>query len=447
MGSKSREQGDAYERQARAYAKQEFKRQQAYERAQKPHIPAAKRPRRIFLKLLLLCFVIIIAGAGFVTYKVYDEVKSIDTFTVAARQEPFELKDGATLGSVLRDLTGNRYYRKVLDIWIKLHGREYPVIQKGKYVIDGTKTVPQLLTDMREGNVMKVVLPNVALVEGMTLPMVVRRLAAKGDLAQDPNFQLVLQHPDVFIRKMLVSSDNDETLLQSISDISTVKDFYSKVPAPTSFEGLLMPATYEYEPGKTRPSDILGAALVKMATFMRDNYLMRDTSIDDVVSTPYDVLILASLVERESSLEEERPLIAGVFINRLKRKIRLQTDPAVMYGVSPDFRGPLRRSQLKTDTPYNTYTRAGLPPTPIAMPSESSILAVLRPAQTDAIFFVAKSEDPKDGHFFSNTLKEHNEAVKSYRQAVRDYKNNQAQQMRENNMNNGNPPSNIKVER
>lgn len=418
----------------------------AHEHSRKPHIPEAKRPRRIFLKLFLAIVFLGIVGTGLVAYKIYDEVKSIDTYRVAARNEPFELKDGATLGSVVRNLTDNRYYRKVLDIWIKLHGHEYPVIQKGKYVIDGTKTVPELLADMRDGNVMKVILPNIALVEGMTLPMVERRLAAKTDLKQDPNFNLVLQHPDVFIRKILVTSDNDETLLQSISDISSVRDFYSKVPAPTSFEGLLMPATYEYEPGKTRPSDIVATALVKMATFMRDNYLMRDTSIDDVVSTPYDVLILASLVERESSLEEERPLIAGVFINRLKRGIRLQTDPAVMYGVSPDFRGPLRRSQLKADTPYNTYTRAGLPPTPIAMPSESAILAVLRPANTDAIFFVAKSEDPKDGHFFSSTLKEHNEAVKSYRQAVRDYKSNQAREQ-SNQTNTGNPPTNIHIQK
>ena len=155
---------------------------------------------------------------------------------------------------------------------------------------------------------------------------------------------------------------------------------------------------------------------------MREQYLERDQSIDKVVSTPYQVLIMASLVERESSLEEERTLIAGVFLNRLRKGMMLQTDPAVMYGVSPDFRGPLLRSQLKRDTPYNTYTRAGLPPTPIAMPSESSIMAVLHPARTKALYFVAKGPDPDDGHVFSETLAQHNKAVREYRRAVRAYK-------------------------
>ena len=98
-------------------------------------------------------------------------------------------------------------------------------------------------------------------------------------------------------------------------------------------------------------------------------------------------------MERESSLKSERALIAGVFLNRLRKNMRLQTDPAGMYGVSPDFKGPLRMSQLRKDTPYNTYTREGLPPTPIAMPSVESIDAVLHPAQTKAIYFVAKGPE------------------------------------------------------
>ena len=137
---------------------------------------------------------------------------------------------------------------------------------------------------------------------------------------------------------------------------------------------------------------------------------------------------MASLVERESSLASERAQIAGVFLNRLRKGIKLQTDPAVMYGVSPDFRGPLLRSQLRRDTPYNTYTRAGLPPTPIAMPSVESIQAVLHPSSTKALYFVAKGPDPNDGHVFSETLNQHNKAVREYRRAVRAYKQNQQAQ-------------------
>ena len=209
---------------------------------------------------------------------------------------------------------------------------------------------------------------------------------------------------------MLTKESGDDSLLRALGG------------PHDSFEGLLMPATYEYEPGKTKASWMLAQALTKMAYFMREQYLERDQRIDGVISTPYQVLIMASLVERESSLESERALIAGVFLNRLRKGIKLQTDPAVMYGVSPDFRGPLRRSQLNRDTPYNTYTRAGLPPTPIAMPSEEAILAVLHPADTKALYFVAKGPDPDEGHVFSETLAQHNKAVREYRRAVRAYK-------------------------
>ena len=133
-------------------------------------------------------------------------------------------------------------------------------------------------------------------------------------------------------------------------------------------------------------------------------------------------MILASIIERESSIGAERNKIAAVFYNRLKRGMMLQTDPAVMYGVSPDFKGPLTRSQLRKDTPYNTYTRAGLTPTPISMPGAESIQAALHPEKSDALYFVAKSHDPKDGHIFSNSLQEHNKAVSQYRKKVKEYR-------------------------
>lgn len=140
---------------------------------------------------------------------------------------------------------------------------------------------------------------------------------------------------------------------------------------------------------------------------------------DTPVGTPYEALVLASIVEKETALAEERPQIAGVFARRLEKRMRLQTDPTVIYGIGPEFDGNLTRRHLQTDTPYNTYTRGGLPPTPIAMPGRAAIHAVLHPADGDELFFVATGLG--DGsHKFSVTKSEHDAAVAEYLQRLRE---------------------------
>ena len=128
------------------------------------------------------------------------------------------------------------------------------------------------------------------------------------------------------------------------------------------------------------------------------------------LQTPYELLTLASLVEKETGHSEDRGQIAGVFINRLKIGMRLQTDPAVIYGAA-NYSGNLTRRHLTTDTPYNTYTRKGLPPTPIALPGAAALLAVVQPASGDALYFGANGAG---GHVYSRTLEEHNQAVQRY---------------------------------
>lgn len=409
-----REQRDAMLR-ARRQAVLEYQKLKAKEREQSPHIPKAEREGMSWFSKLLIVFLMLIAAAAGAVYWAYTQIQQLDSYQVAAKTEPYVLKEGATLNSVVRDMAGKDFHPYILNAWVKIHSFEYPVIQRGDYAVDGVKTLPEILADMREGNVVKIQLPTVSVIEGMNISMIKRRLLARDNMVNDGSLDLVFSKPEQFIRTILVKSAADETLLQAIG--GTHK----------SLEGLLMPATYEYEPGKTNSVEIVAKSLVKMAEFMREHYLERNQEIDSIAPTPYHVLILASLVERESSIESEQPLIAGVFVNRLKKGIRLQTDPAVMYGVSPDFKGPLRLSQLRRDTPYNTYTRAGLPPTPIAMPSEASILAVLNPAATNALYFVARGPDPKQGHIFSASLQEHNRAVAEYRKAVKDYKEQAAQ--------------------
>lgn len=400
---------------AREQAVQEYRRLKARERDQSPHIPQGKKQGMGIFSKLLIVFLMLIAAAAGAAYWAYDQVTKVNSYQVAAIAEPYVLKEGATLNSVVRELAGKDFNPYILNAWVKINRFSYPVIQRGEYAIDGVKTLPQILADMRDGNVIKVQLPTLSMIEGMNLSMIKRRLQAREDVAQDPELDLILNKPSEFIKVILVRSSSDETLLQAIGGTHD------------SLEGLLMPATYEYEPGKTTSVQLVAKSLVKMAEYMRDRYIERNMEIDSIAPTPYHVLILASLVERESSIESELPLIAGVFVNRLKKGIRLQTDPAVMYGVSPDFRGPLRLSQLRKDTPYNTYTRAGLPPTPIAMPSAASIEAVLNPANTNALYFVARGPDPKEGHIFSATLQEHNRAVAQYRKAVKNYKEKAAQ--------------------
>ncbi|MFP5382036.1 MAG: endolytic transglycosylase MltG [Gammaproteobacteria bacterium] len=173
-------------------------------------------------------------------------------------------------------------------------------------------------------------------------------------------------------------------------------------------EGLLSPDTYHYAP---HASDL--EVLRRAYRLQRDRLMAAwETRLPGLpYRTPYEALIMASIVEKETGAAFERPLIAGVFINRLRKGMRLQTDPTVIYGLGERFDGNLRKIDLQTDTPYNTYTRGGLPPTPIAMPGEAAIRAALNPEKTDALYFVARGDGT---HVFSSTLEAHNRAVNRY---------------------------------
>ena len=173
-------------------------------------------------------------------------------------------------------------------------------------------------------------------------------------------------------------------------------------------EGLFFPDTYHFAAG-TSDLTILRQAYDKMQVVLARAWDERDSDLP--IKTKYQGLILASIVEKETGDPTEREMVAAVFVNRLRRGMRLQTDPTVIYGLGEQFDGNLRKRDLQTDSPYNTYTRYGLPPTPIALPGEAAIYATLKPAQTSALYFVSKGDGT---HQFSNSLAEHNRAVDQF---------------------------------
>jgi UPF0755 protein len=180
-------------------------------------------------------------------------------------------------------------------------------------------------------------------------------------------------------------------------------------------EGLFLPETYLF-PRHSSDQAVLRQAYDLMQEALAEEWAERDEGLP--ISTPYEALILASIVEKETARADERERIAGVFVRRLEQRKRLETDPTVIYGMGPSFNGNLTRKDLRTDTPYNTYTRRGLPPTPIALAGRAAIYAALHPADGKELFFVATGIG--DGsHKFSATNDEHNAAVAEYLQRLR----------------------------
>ncbi len=176
----------------------------------------------------------------------------------------------------------------------------------------------------------------------------------------------------------------------------------------THLEGIMMPDTYQVEAGSD-PLALLLRSHQRMSDFLSAAWEQRQIGLP--LASPYEALVLASIIEKETGIAEERSHISAVFVNRLNKGMRLQTDPTVIYGLGEAFDGNLTKAHLREKTPYNTYRINGLPPTPIAMPGKAAILAALNPSQSEDLYFVAKGDG---SHQFSATLEEHNAAVRRY---------------------------------
>ncbi len=242
-----------------------------------------------------------------------------------------------------------------------------------------------------------------ALEAGLTPRGLLRKMAA-GEVIQH-RFTIVDGWTFAQLRAAL-SQDNG--LAQTLADLSDSDIMRRLGDADTPPEGEFLPETYSYIKGMS-DLDILRRAHEAMRKTLDKFWAERAPQTP--LTSAYQALILASIVEKETARADERPRIAGVFLSRLKLGMKLQTDPSVIYGLGASYDGNLHRRDLDTDTPFNTYTRSGLPPTPIALPGKAALEAVAHPAATDALYFVARGDG---GHEFSATLEAHNRAVAKY---------------------------------
>ncbi|MDE0193653.1 MAG: endolytic transglycosylase MltG [Gammaproteobacteria bacterium] len=267
----------------------------------------------------------------------------------------------------------------VVDGWLfSLRARQRGLqasVQSGEYLVTASLTPDTLLDRLTLGDI---VAHRYLIVEGSTSEVVLERLAADDRL----NFDL---------------------------SGATVDDLMARLGLPAgNAEGRFFPDTYLFRRGD-KASGLLLRAKSTMDTVLDDLWSERSSRVS--FETPYEALILASIIEKETAFQPDRARIAGVFVRRLAKGMRLQSDPTVIYGLGDEFDGNLTRRMLKTDGPYNTYRRYGLPPTPIALPGRAAIEAALNPDDGENLYFVARGDGTSQ---FSKTLEEHNEAVARY---------------------------------
>jgi UPF0755 protein len=290
----------------------------------------------------------------------------------------FTISPGTPFSGVCNDLADRDVISRPFVLrWYARITRKAGAVQAGEYRIEPGTTSRELLNAFLVGNVQ---LHAFTIVEGWNFRELLAAMAAN---------------------EAIVTTLDREDVPRLLDDIG------SQYGHP---EGLFLPETYKFPRG-TRDVNVLRQAHNHMLSALAQEWDAREPTVP--FSDPYEALILASIVEKETARDDERARIAGVFVRRLEQRMRLQTDPTVIYGIGPDFNGNLTRSDLRTDSPYNTYTRGGLPPTPIAMPGRRAIHAVLHPAPGSELYFVATGAG--DGsHRFSTTKEQHDIAVREF---------------------------------
>jgi UPF0755 protein len=289
-----------------------------------------------------------------------------------------EVSPGASLRAVLLALQrqGALRHARLVEIYLRLRG-PLPRLQSGSYEVAPHSSARELLEQLISG---RVVLESVTVVEGWSFAQMRRALEA---------------HP---------------ALAHQLGGLSATQIMQALGHPDEDAEGRFFPDTYRFAAG-TSDRRILERAYERMQAELAGAWLDRAANLP--LANAGQALILASMVEKETAREDERPRVAAVFVNRLREGMRLQSDPTVIYGLGESYDGHIHTRDLETDTPYNTYTRSGLPPTPIALPGAASLHAATHPADIDALYFVATGNG--DGtHQFSATLAQHDVALRAY---------------------------------
>lgn len=331
---------------------------------------------RLAVKILTFLLLVVMALSAYVWVE-YQRFTT-EPITVSEEGYVFTIPQGSNLRKTSKQIKALGL-STLPEFYLPLYGRlenKAHLIKAGEYLIEANTTLPQLLEQFINGQVVQY---SFTIVEGMT------------------SQQLI----DLIV--------NDERLINSFSN-ADLKSVMTALNLPDNHgEGEFLPETYNFIAGTTankllmRAHSSMSKELAKAWENKADNLPYKSA---------YEALIMASIIEKESGIAEERPQIAGVFVRRLKKGMRLQTDPTVIYGMGKAYNGNIRRKDLRKDTPYNTYTRSGLPPSPIALPSKEAIDAALHPLAGKSLYFVATGKEGR--HVFSNTLSAHNKAVRKY---------------------------------
>ena len=340
----------------------------------------------VFLLILLL----ILGGVGFWGYQKLTEFVHTP---VNVKQDQLLTIERGTTGSKLAALLEQEKILEHADLlpWLLKLQPQLNKVKAGTYSLTGVKTLQDLLDMINSGKEAQF---SVKFIEGKTFK------EWRKNLENAPHLKQTLQG----------KTDKEIMALLDIPAVS--KAVYEW----NNMDGWLYPDTYNYTPNST-DLELLKRSTTRLQKALDKAWNERDENLP--LADPYQMLILASIVEKETGIASERPQVASVFINRLKANMKLQTDPTVIYGMGESYTGNIRKKDLETMTPYNTYMIEGLPPTPIAMVSESALQGVAHPAKTDFYYFVA---DGSGGHKFTRNLNEHNKAVQEY---LRWYRNQQ----------------------
>jgi UPF0755 protein len=329
---------------------------------------------RVIKKFIYLAIIAALIASIFLGYK----FNQFQHTPIELGQESiqFTISSGSTIRQVAQSLADAGYISDpVMFIALARLQGEDTLIKTGEYLLKRGHTPLNLIELFTQGNAIQYTF---TIIEGWTFKQLLQAIK------DDP------------VLEKTISNESGKAIMERISKTEVHP------------EGWFLPDTYHFPRGTT-DIEFLRRTHQTMRQTLEQEWARRDQDLP--LKSAYEALILASIIEKETGAAFERPLIAGAFIQRLRKGMRLQTDPTVIYGIGDKFDGNIRYKHLRTDTPYNTYTRKGLTPTPIALPGIDAIRAAVHPADTDALYFVSKGDGT---HHFSSTLKEHNEAVSKY---------------------------------